>query len=55
VANDVMEEVIVTDAELNWLYHPYDGGVDVIVSGPDVRDELRASHPTWLSEHAEGL
>ena len=55
VADDATGEVILTDAELNWLYHPYDGGAGIIVSGPDARDELRASHPTWLSEHPGGL
>jgi hypothetical protein len=47
--------VIITTAEMGWLYHPYDGGADVIAATPGHRDELRRAHKDWLSAHPAGL
>lgn len=55
VADDETADVIITDTELNWLYHPYDGGADVITSSTLQRDMLRAQHLQWLSSHPQGL
>jgi hypothetical protein len=38
-----------------WLYHPYDGGADVIAPSRDVRDELADRFSAWLSPHPLGL
>lgn len=55
VADDVTDGVIVTTAEMDWLYAPYDGGADVIAASPDHRDRLRHAHKDWLSAHPAGL
>lgn len=55
VADDETADVIITDTELNWLYHPYDGGGDVIASSSRHRDMLRARHTQWLSSHPLGM
>ncbi|HST81786.1 MAG TPA: hypothetical protein VLL08_08645 [Kineosporiaceae bacterium] len=55
VADDVTEGVIITDPDLTWLYHPYDGGADVIAATPADRDRLRARHSDWLPSHSAGL
>lgn len=55
VADDVLSEVFVTDTELRRIYHPYDGGADVILATPTERDELRDRHTDWLSSHPAGL
>lgn len=47
--------VIITTAEMRWLYHPYDGGADVIATTAGHRDELRSAHNDWLSAHPAGL
>jgi hypothetical protein len=47
--------VIVTTAGLRWLYHPYDGGADIIAASTDRRDQLRQAHEDWLSAHPAGL
>lgn len=47
--------VIITTAELSWLYHPYDGGADVIATTAGHRDQLRSAHSDWLSAHPAGL
>jgi hypothetical protein len=47
--------VIVGPSDLRWLYHPYDGGADVIASSPEERDRLRADFSDWLSSHPRGV
>jgi hypothetical protein len=46
---------LVADSDLNWLYCPHDGGVDIIAPTTSERDELRDRHPDWLSQHRSGL
>ena len=55
VADEKLHEVIVTDSDLSWLYHPYDGGADVIASSPSQRARLTDAHRDWLSSHHLGL
>ena len=55
VADDVTGGVIITTAEMGWLYHPYDGGADVIAASPVHRDQLRRAHADWVSAHRSGL
>ncbi len=55
VADDVTAGVIIADEELTWLYHPYDGGADVIAPSEEMRDALRDTYSNWLSAHPQGL
>lgn len=55
VADDVIANVMIADLDLQWLYHPYDGGMDVILSSPDARGAMRDWHRDWLSRHPAGL
>jgi hypothetical protein len=55
VADDVIANVLLADVGLRWLYHPYDGGMDVILSSSGERDVLRDRHREWLSTHPAGL
>ncbi|MEU2610472.1 hypothetical protein ABZ570_02600 [Micromonospora sp. NPDC007271] len=55
VADDVIGNVLVADVGLRWLYHPYDGGMDVILPSTDERDALQHRHRHWLSAHPTGL
>ena len=55
VADDVIASVLVADTDLRWLYHPYDGGMDVMLSSTTERDALRDRHQDWLSAHPGGL
>ncbi|WP_433368975.1 DUF3885 domain-containing protein [Actinoplanes sp. CA-142083] len=55
VADDVIANVVVADAGLRWLCHPYDGGIDVILPSEGERDALRRRHLEWLSAHPGGL
>jgi hypothetical protein len=47
--------VIIGPPDLQWLYHPCDGGADVIAPSTSRRDQLRADFATWLSSHPKGL
>lgn len=55
VADDVTSGVIISPPGAEWLYHPYDGGADVIAPDPSVRDALRLRHAEWLPTSAKGL
>jgi len=55
VAVDDADPVIVAAPDAVWLYHPYDGGADVIAPDTSTRDALRAAHPNWLSRLPSGL
>jgi hypothetical protein len=55
VADDEISGVILAPADLRWLYHPYDGGADVIASTAAQRDMLKEHHRPWLSKHRHGL
>ena len=54
-ADYVTGGVIITTAEMGWLYAPYDGGADVIAASAGHRDQLRRAHEDWLSAHRSGL
>lgn len=55
VANDEIGGVIVAPDNLSWLYAPYDGGIDVILSSSEDRDVLKSRHAGWLSTYPTGL
>lgn len=55
VADDELANVILAPTDLRWLYHPYDGGADVILATQEDRDALKAQHQDWLSKHPLGI
>ena len=55
VADDRTDGVVVTDLAMRWLFHPYDGGMDVIAPSVGERDRLAARFGTWLSDRPDGL
>jgi hypothetical protein len=54
-ADDEIGYVIIAPSDLRWLYHPYDGGADVIAPTVHDRDVLKKRHADWLSAHPAGL
>ncbi|MEV0895751.1 hypothetical protein [Actinoplanes sp. NPDC049802] len=54
VVDEVVANVVIADPDLRWLYHPYDGGMDVILPSATERDALRHRYHEWLSEHPSG-
>jgi hypothetical protein len=55
VADDRTGDVIISDRKLNWLYHPYDGGADIITRDPAVISQLRHTFHEWLPTNPAGL
>ncbi len=54
VANDELANVMMVNVENNWVYHPYDGGADVLLASTKERDILRERYKLWLSTHPSG-
>jgi hypothetical protein len=55
VADGRAAETIIMPLDLSWLYHPCDGGADVIATSPAQRDALCERHRAWLPVHPLGL
>ena len=55
VADDQTRGVIIAPPDLTWLYHPYDGGADVIARYKGERDMLMRRHSEWLPANTHGL
>jgi hypothetical protein len=54
VADYATAGVVIADLTLECIYHPYDGGADVLLPTVE-RDVLRSRHSGWLSVHPAGL
>ncbi|MFJ9521004.1 hypothetical protein ACIRPK_22465 [Kitasatospora sp. NPDC101801] len=54
IADEVTIGVILAPEGLDWLVHPYDGGIDIITATSAERDRLKDRHPDWLSPHPRG-
>lgn len=48
VADDRIANVMIISPYSDYLFHPYDGGIDVICPSPQGRDELKACFADWL-------
>lgn len=55
IAEGDVAGVIVAPPDLRWLYHPYDGGADVILPTVAERDAMAVRHTDWRSPHRSGL
>nr|WP_212763479.1 hypothetical protein [Gordonia araii] len=54
VADDGTADVILTTSDLEWLYHPYDGGADVIAESVDRRAALKRQFADWSAPYESG-
>ncbi len=54
VADDVTWADI-APADFEWVYHPYDGGADVVSTSTSTVSALRSKYRDWLSPHDHGL
>lgn len=54
VADDI-DRTLFTNATVDWIYAPYDGGADVIARNAEERDVLEAKYADWLSAHPSGM
>jgi hypothetical protein len=55
VATDAVADVLVIGQEQKCVYHPYDGGGDIIVRNDEARTVLKQMFSAWLPPRADGL
>ncbi|MFC8256947.1 hypothetical protein ACFUNF_04670 [Streptomyces sp. NPDC057291] len=55
IADDKVAGVLITDAQMQHIHHPYDGGAGVFLATSEERDRMRDRHPGWLSSPPSGL
>lgn len=55
VADDLIGNVLLVGIRQNCLYHPYDGGADIILESEFVRDLKKKKYSAWLPKNPQGL
>ena len=55
IADDEVRNVMLISLASQFVFHPYDGGADVILSSQSIRDNLKNKFGDWLSNHPEGF
>lgn len=55
VINDEIRNVILFSADKKIVYHPYDGGADIIFENSNLRDFYKEKYKDWLSIHPSGF
>ena len=55
VANNTVANVMLLSTENHWIYHPYDGGGDIIVVSEKQQQQLHDRFRHWLSSRDDGL
>ena len=55
VADDETGNILIVSTNNPLIFHPYDGGADVILTNSNERDSLKQKYANWLSEHPDGF
>jgi hypothetical protein len=55
VAHDRESNLMILNERRGVIYHPYDGGCDLVVESASKLFELRSIHSDYLSSHPSGL
>ena len=55
VANDEVGNIMIICPSKGIVFHPYDGGADVVLTSTKERNHLKEHHHEWLSSHPEGF
>lgn len=55
IADDQAPQVVLAALDSARIYHPYDGGADLILESSAARDALKSKYAAWLSKHPQGL
>jgi hypothetical protein len=55
VANDEVGNIMIICPSKGFVFHPYDGGADVVLKSEEERDRLKALYHEWLSSHPDGF
>lgn len=54
-ADGLAWDVVIFPPTLEWTFHPYDGGNDIVCFDEDFVDELQVKYKDWLPTHPSGL
>ena len=54
VMNDEVRNIMVVAEDMHAVFHPYDGGADIIFYTHNQGDAFKHLHATWLSTQANG-
>jgi hypothetical protein len=54
-ADNAISNVFLLSPEDSWLFHPYDGGADIILSSVAQRDAFGQRYADWLSPRQDSL
>ncbi len=55
VAIDKAGNIMIINPSKGVVFHPYDGGADIVVASTKQRDQLKEKYHEWLSPHPEGF
>ena len=55
VADNVIANTMILSTSNHWIYHPYDGGADVVLPSSAERAKLKRKFNSWLSTRSDGL
>jgi len=53
-ANGEIKNMMIFSPKNGFVYHPYDGGADIVFDNSQRRDEYKERYKDWLSSHPEG-
>lgn len=55
VANDEAGNIMIICPRKGIVFHPYDGGADIVLPTTEKREQLKVKYHQWLSSHPEGF
>lgn len=55
VANDEVRNIMIISPSKGFVFHPYDGGADVVLESTEKRDQIKEKHKEWLSARPDGF
>ncbi len=55
VADDDVRNIMMISPAKKMVFHPYDGGADVVLATTKQRDRLKDKYHHWLSDHPDGF
>lgn len=55
VANDEAGNIMIINLSKGVVFHPYDGGADIVLASKKQIDQLKEKYNEWLSPHPEGF
>lgn len=55
VADDDVRNIMIISPAKRMVFHPYDGGADVVLATTEQRDRLKKKYDEWLSDHPDGF